>query len=79
MIDHFSHDTIEALEYYVYVYSDPDTKKPFYVGKGTGNRAFSHLKDKSETDKVNKIKEIKARGKQPIIEILAHGLDEETA
>ncbi|WP_346661760.1 hypothetical protein [uncultured Methanobrevibacter sp.] len=84
MIQNFSQNVKEALKYYVYVYSDPDTKKPFYVGKGKGNRAFSHLKNQpknkeSETEKEQKIKEIKARGKEPIIEILAHGLDEETA
>lgn len=79
MIHNFSNKTIEALGYYVYVYSDPDTKKPFYVGKGKGNRAFNHLDDQSESDKVRKISEIKARGKEPIIEVLVHGLDEETA
>lgn len=75
----FSNKTKESLGYYVYVYSDPDTKQPFYVGKGKGDRVFNHLKDQSESDKVQKIKEIKDRGKEPIIEILAHGLDEETS
>ncbi len=79
MIRNFSPKTMEALGYYVYVYSDPDTKKPFYVGKGKGNRAFQHLDDQSENDKVRKIAEIKARGKEPLIEILVHGLNEETA
>ena len=79
MIHNFSTKTIEALGHYVYVYSDPDTKKPFYVGKGKGNRAFDHLDDQSESDKVRKIAEIKARGKEPLIEILVHGLNDETA
>ena len=79
MIKNFSHNTKEELKYYVYVYSDPDTKKPFYVGKGKGNRVFNHLDDESENDKVHKIKEIRERGKEPVIEILAHGLDNDTA
>lgn len=79
MIKSFSPKTKEALKYYVYVYSDPDTKEPFYVGKGKGNRVFQHLDDQSETDKANKINEIRRRGKEPTIEILVHGLDNKTA
>ncbi len=79
MIKNFSPNTINSLEHYVYVYSDPDTKEPFYVGKGKGNRVFTHLDEQSENDKVHKINEIRERGKEPIIEILAHGLDNETA
>lgn len=55
------------------------TKVPFYVGKGKGNRAFAHLHDGSESDKAHKIAEIQARGRQPLIEILAFGLDEKAA
>ncbi|WP_031580045.1 hypothetical protein [Ruminobacter sp. RM87] len=79
MIDKFSNETIKALKFYVYVYSDPDTKKPFYVGKGQGNRVFQHIWDDSESEKVQKIKEIFERKKEPLIEILAHGLNEKTA
>lgn len=75
----FSSKTIGNLKYYVYVYSDPDTHHPFYVGKGKGNRAFDHLKQLGESSKINKIKEIQSRGKQPLIEILIHGVDEEVA
>lgn len=54
-------------------------KKPFYVDKGKNNRVFDHLEDEKESEKAHKIKDIRKRGKEPIIEILAHGLDEETA
>lgn len=87
MIERFSPKTKEELGFYVYVYSDPDTREPFYVGKGINDRAFSHLKeyeikklkDIGDNAKLKKLQEIDERGKKPIIEILAHGLDEETA
>ncbi len=70
---------IEELQYYVYVYSDPDTKIPFYIGKGKGNRCFNHLFQVGESEKIKKLQELKENGKQPMIEILVHGVDEETA
>lgn len=75
----FNPSEIEKLGSYVYVYNDPRNNSPFYVGKGRGNRAFDHLKDKSETLKVKRIEEIHAAGLKPRIEILASGLDEATA
>ena len=75
----FSHKAIENLGYYVYIYSDPDTKIPFYIGKGKGNRCFNHLFLDNDSEKVARIQEILAQGKEPIIEILVHGVDEETA
>ena len=79
MIDHFSPKTIEALDNYVYVYTDPRNNQRFYIGKGVGNRAFSHMKEDSESEKVKRIQEIIDEGKKPIIDILAYGLDKETA
>lgn len=73
----FSKSTIEKLKYYVYTYSDPDTKIPFYVGKGKGNRVFNHLNSNDESEKSKKISEIIKRGKKPLIEILVHGIDDE--
>lgn len=76
-IKEFSPKTINMLNYYVYVYSDPDTHKPFYVGKGKGNRVFAHMMTlDGESEKIKKIKEIQSRGKEPLIEILVHGVDE---
>jgi len=75
----FSKNIIEELGYYVYIYSDPDTRVPFYIGKGKGNRCFSHLSAKGDSEKVAKIEEIRKRGKEPVIEILVYGVDEDTA
>ena len=67
-------------DYYVYMYSDPtDSNKPFYVGKGKDKRVESHLKDSGQSPKAKRIREIKDKGAKPIIEILIHGVSEETA
>jgi hypothetical protein len=68
------------LKYYVYIYSNPITDEIFYVGKGKGERVFSHLSEESETDKVKYLSELKLKNLKPKIEILIHGIeDEETA
>ena len=65
---------LSKLNYYVYLYSDPETHEVFYVGKGTGNRVFSHLEDQEDSNKVKYIKRLRSRGLEPKIEILIHGL-----
>jgi len=69
----------EKLEYYVYLYVDPRDSKPFYVGKGTGNRILTHLSDREESEKVKRIAELRKLGLEPRIEILKYGLTEKQA
>ena len=69
----------ERLRHYVYLYVDPRTQKPFYVGKGQGERALAHLWDTSESRKVQVVKEIQAGGLTPQIDILMHDLASEEA
>ena len=72
-----SANILKEMKYYVYLLSDPTNNEIFYVGKGKGNRAFSHLKDKSDNPKVEKIKEIQSKGREPKIEFLVHGVEDE--
>ena len=60
----FPREVFQKLKYYVYLYSDPSTGRVFYVGKGAGNRAFSHLDEESDSDKAEKIRQIRKSGKK---------------
>ena len=73
----FTSDIIRKIKYYVYLLSDPISGEIFYVGKGKGNRAFSHLKDNSDNQKSRKIQDLKSKGLEPKIEFLVHGVDDE--
>ena len=74
----FSTAILKEMKFYVYLLSDPTNNEIFYVGKGKGNRAFSHLKEKGDNPKVKKIKEIRLKGREPKIEFLVHGVEDET-
>jgi hypothetical protein len=79
----FPPEVIEALGFYVYTLSAPGAAKPFYVGKGTGNRIFAHstaaLESAVENDKLDQIREILNTGQQVTHEIVRHGLSEDQA
>lgn len=65
------------LRFYVYLYVDPRDDRVFYVGKGKGTRALSHLKDRSDSEKVQRIAELEKLGLEPRIEVLRYGLTQE--
>lgn len=68
--------------YYVYVYIDPATNEPIYVGKGKGHRARWHASQRAASVKshlINRIKKIRRSGAEPIISFLIENVDEEFA
>jgi hypothetical protein len=75
----FPKSVADKLRYYVYLYIDPETNEVFYVGKGKGNRCFSHLDPKSNSPVQPILAEMRKRGIKPRIELLAHELKNEAA
>ena len=81
----FSVKAIEALNgFYVYALVDPRNDKVFYVGKGTGNRVFSHEIEsgksrESEKKKLQHIREIENCGYSVRRLIINWGLTENEA
>jgi hypothetical protein len=69
----------ETLKFYVYIYIDPATEDPFYIGRGQGDRAFAHLNETDRNEKNLRIEAIRSRGQQPKIDLLCYGLTEENA
>lgn len=67
--------------YYVYALKDPRSSpaRPFYVGKGTGSRAYDHLVTPDRTRKYARIKQILDAGARPLIDILVEDLTEAQA
>lgn len=67
--------------FYVYALKDPRTKpsKPFYIGKGTGNRAWEHQANIDDSEKGCLIGEINNSGYKVIHTIIADDLTEQQA
>ena len=81
----FDEKTKQALKAYVYMLLDPNTKQPFYIGKGReNNRVFEHiscaLSDTEQSSlKYDKIRAIQESGHEVEHVIVRHGLSDKEA
>ena len=82
-IESFPQGVAAKLKTYVYRLIDPRNGETFYVGKGKGNRVFSHIHEKVEGDeldnKLKRIREIRRAGFEVAHVIHRHSMDDRTA
>ncbi|GMO43258.1 MAG: hypothetical protein Pg6C_04820 [Treponemataceae bacterium] len=88
LTNRFPPEVAKKLKAYVYRLVDPRNGETFYVGKGTGDRVFAHvrgeLKDYADEEdeasaKIQTIRDIRNAGLEVIHVIHRHGMDDNTA
>lgn len=87
-LNSFSEAVCQKLGHYAYRLVDPRNGETFYVGKGKGNRVFSHVacsvqdadhdddREDSASLKYKRIREIRSAGLEPIHIIHRHNIPE---
>lgn len=81
----FTEEIFNKLKTYVYRLIDPRNGETFYVGKGKGNRVFSHIRAEENLEgddfdnRLKRIREIRLAGFEVAHVIHRHGMDEKTA
>lgn len=71
----------QMTTYYIYALIDPRNSQPFYIGKGHGSRAKTHLYNMSvvrNIHKENKINAIRSEGLEPGIIYLVENIEDES-
>ena len=70
-------------DFYVYELVNSLTKEVFYIGKGTGDRAYQHKKEANNTDKsnnrLNEIRKIESSGGEVIERVIGRYITEKEA
>jgi hypothetical protein len=71
------------MNFYVYAIVDPRDMEPFYIGKGSGDRMYVHIRpsriENRDCEKNDRITEILASDNRPIFNKLHINLDENSA
>ncbi len=84
-IESFPADVARELKTNVYRLIDPRNGETFYVGKGQGDRVFSHIRAEQNLEgddldnKIKRIREILLAGFEVAHVIHRHGMDDKTA